>query len=806
MVKLKPYLTSFLVLVFSVFVIVWLFPSVHPYGGIHLSLPADSIVAHSRMILQDLGIDRTGMTEGIQLKDNHTLLRQVGRRLGMERANTMIRDSVPAYYWEVRWRRQVSHGITIGASNSKDVEGVAEFLKGDIYFEFNDRSEVLQFERKILDSVKIESISTSAAKMFAFRFLKKYSALSSSISDTSSISSERTIEQPSRTDHEFTWLARRAVVGNELKAKVTVAGNQLAKFVIDEQFPKEATDTNPQQILGIVLILVYTGVGIAMIIVAFRRFRSFEIGFRLAIIAGITTGILYDITSYLELRNEVGWVQLVALVFVPIFVGGCFLLIWAVSESVIRETWKDKFISFDLLSKGYFLHPRVGGNILYGIVGGFGAMALWLLLVYAGDRAFHLWISHTDDISYRTFELSFPTIYVFAHSFNVNIFSFAFFVLFVVSVLRKYVTPSWLVLALSALAMGFLNSGHLLPLPAGIVIQTLVSAVSIWIFTKFDALASLVSLVTFGAIQETAGLFVAGNSTFTDSGYPIVGLFVLGLIVCIVTLYRKNQIADFDDIAPAFARHITERQRLRQELEIARSVQMSFLPKRNPVTSRLDIASRCAPALEVGGDYYDFIDLGEKKLGVAVGDVSGKGTQAAFFMTLTKGFLNALARVSQSPSKILTEVNTLFYENVERGMFISMVYGIFDMKKNSLTLARAGHNPVIMRKSRANEVQVVSPTGLALGLDKGNRFAKSIQEVTIKFQSGDLFVFYTDGFPEAMNKTMEEFGEDRLCKTVEKYAHGSASSILENVFKEMKQFTGKAKQHDDMTIVVVKIA
>jgi serine phosphatase RsbU (regulator of sigma subunit) len=268
---------------------------------------------------------------------------------------------------------------------------------------------------------------------------------------------------------------------------------------------------------------------------------------------------------------------------------------------------------------------------------------------------------------------------------------------------------------------------------------------------------------------------------------------------------RKREVTDFDDLMPAFAKHITERQRLQQELEIARIVQMSFLPKANPSMAELDIASRCAPALEVGGDYYDFIDLPEKRLGVAVGDVSGKGTQAAFFMTLTKGFVRALAEVSGSPSAVLTQVNKLFYENVDRGVFISMVYGVFDTQRHILTLARAGHNPVIMRKTQANDVQVVNPMGLALGLDPGATFAKSIQEVSIPFQSGDLFVFYTDGFPEAMNKTLEEFGEERLCRTVEKYANGSAAEIMDGVFAEMRQFVGKAKQHDDMTIVVVKV-
>jgi serine phosphatase RsbU (regulator of sigma subunit) len=285
----------------------------------------------------------------------------------------------------------------------------------------------------------------------------------------------------------------------------------------------------------------------------------------------------------------------------------------------------------------------------------------------------------------------------------------------------------------------------------------------------------------------------------------VIGVLGALVVAGLASQMRKREITDFDEIMPAFAKHITERQRLQQELEIARSVQMSFLPKANPKVVELDIASRCAPALEVGGDYYDFIDAGNKRLGVVVGDVSGKGTQAAFFMTLTKGFVRALAEVSASPSAVLTRVNKLFYENVERGVFISMVYGIFDTAERVLTIARAGHNPVIMRKTKADQVQVVNPMGLALGLDAGDTFAKSIQEVAIPFQSGDLFVFYTDGFPEAMNKTLEEFGEDRLCQTVQKHAHRSAAEIMDGIFAEMKQFVGKAKQRDDMTIVVVKV-
>ena len=174
-------------------------------------------------------------------------------------------------------------------------------------------------------------------------------------------------------------------------------------------------------------------------------------------------------------------------------------------------------------------------------------------------------------------------------------------------------------------------------------------------------------------------------------------------------------------------------------------------------------------------------------------------------MTLTKGFLRALAQCQESPATVLTQVNRLFYENVERGIFISMIYSVFDTMKNTLCLACAGHNPILMRKTQAAYVQIVNPTGLALGLDEGSKFSQSIEEVTIEYQPGDLFIFYTDGLTEAMNDQRTQFGEERLSTVVEQLASCSASEIVEGIFKEIKSFVGKTKQHDDMTLAVIKV-
>ena len=143
---------------------------------------------------------------------------------------------------------------------------------------------------------------------------------------------------------------------------------------------------------------------------------------------------------------------------------------------------------------------------------------------------------------------------------------------------------------------------------------------------------------------------------------------------------------------------------------------------------------------------------------------------------------------------------------MERGAFISMVYGIFDMGKKRLRLTRAGHNPVLVWKAKKQKLEVIQPNGLALGLEKGREFSKTIEEVKIPFAKGDCFIFYTDGFTEAMNKKMEEYGDERFAATVQNYVTYSSKEILEGIIRDVRIYIGKAKQHDDMTLVVVKIS
>jgi hypothetical protein len=805
--KFKKLLPFLLLLVLSSLVIVEFFPRAHPYGGLRLPLDAQAIELRSRGLMVRLGISPEGLTPQAQLKYDQALFREVEQRYGIEKSNEMVQSKIPVHHWDVTWRKASAISIAMNQSEdaSRQGERVAEIIRGNVFMQLGTDGRILEFERKIPDSVSLPSVTQAEAKALATAFLREYGAPAVVLPDTSQPASEKRIELKKRSDYEFVWNSRSPELNDPMSITVLVAGSSVVHFQVRVEVPEQYKKSDFETASQVIIPIVYFLVVIILIIVAFRRFRSFELGFRLGAIIGVVGALALGIEIYLTMRGDRGWAILIPLILGPLFYGGGLVVVWAVGESAARESWKEKLISLDLLSKGYLVHSRIGENVVRGVVLGFAGFALSLLLTFLAGKMTHTWINHLDESATEGFGTFASWLYVLGFGLSANAYKVAIILLFAVSFLHRRISSAFSLVGLGALIMGLTTWGDLSPVWISVVIQVLVGAVSVWAFYRYDALAAFLSLYTISVLHEAGGLLVAGNATYSQSGFIIVAGLGLLVIGGLASQMRKREVTDFDDIVPAFAKHITERQRLQQELEIARSVQMSFLPKANPSMAELDIASRCAPALEVGGDYYDFINLPDKRLGVVVGDVSGKGTQAAFFMTLTKGFVHALAEVSGSPSTVLTQVNKLFYENVDRGVFISMVYGIFDTQGHLLTLARAGHNPVIMRKTQATDVQVVNPMGLALGLDPGATFAKSIQEVSIPFQSGDLFVFYTDGFPEAMNKTLEEFGEERLCRTVEKYARGSAAEIMDGVFAEMRQFVGKAKQHDDMTIVVVKV-
>jgi serine phosphatase RsbU (regulator of sigma subunit) len=257
----------------------------------------------------------------------------------------------------------------------------------------------------------------------------------------------------------------------------------------------------------------------------------------------------------------------------------------------------------------------------------------------------------------------------------------------------------------------------------------------------------------------------------------------------------------------ALLREQTEKERLEEELRIARQIQMSLLPAQGAVTMPgLRIAALCLPAAEVGGDYYDLLPLSDTRLGVLVADVSGKGTSAALYMAELKGLVLSLSRIYASPAKLLIEANRILATNLDSRSFITMTYAVIDMVEGTMRYARAGHNPIIQLEAASGKTRVLVSQGLGLGIDRGERFEEILEEVTTPLHKGDIFLFFTDGLSEAMNGRSELFGESRLRDIIEAVEGLTSEEIKEKILGEIRIFVGDAAPHDDMTLVVLKVA
>jgi serine phosphatase RsbU (regulator of sigma subunit) len=249
-----------------------------------------------------------------------------------------------------------------------------------------------------------------------------------------------------------------------------------------------------------------------------------------------------------------------------------------------------------------------------------------------------------------------------------------------------------------------------------------------------------------------------------------------------------------------------EKQRLDDELRIAREIQKSLLPVELPRVEGLDVAEVCEPAREVGGDYFDFFVLGPRRLGVLVADVSGKGTSAALYMAELKGLMLALSHDQPSPRQLLIDVNRRLVNHLDNRSFITMTYAVVDLDAGTLTCARAGHTPLIVVTGEGTDV--VLPAGMIIGVrlpGATDRFEELLTEHTRPIHVGDAIVLYTDGITEAMDRQGELFGDAALARVVAAHHDLDAAGIRERVLREVRAFVGDAEPHDDMTMVVLKV-
>jgi len=268
----------------------------------------------------------------------------------------------------------------------------------------------------------------------------------------------------------------------------------------------------------------------------------------------------------------------------------------------------------------------------------------------------------------------------------------------------------------------------------------------------------------------------------------------------------ETELLEVDYTACVCIEHLSkeERHQLESELALAQEVQKTLLPQEVPNISGLEIAAFSRPAQIVGGDYFDFVDFSNGLHGLAIADVAGHGVSASLHMASIQALLRTLVPVNQSPAEVMRQLHKLFIHNIRFETFVTFFIGAFDSSTKTLTFSNAGHlPPLVLRnnKSKKESVEMLRPTGAAIGLVEEAEFA----EKTIELHEEDLLVLYTDGVTEAVNLQNQEFGRDRLIKLGQQVNNAPVKQVVQEIRQGLEEFSEGKPLADDTTIVICKI-
>jgi sigma-B regulation protein RsbU (phosphoserine phosphatase) len=290
---------------------------------------------------------------------------------------------------------------------------------------------------------------------------------------------------------------------------------------------------------------------------------------------------------------------------------------------------------------------------------------------------------------------------------------------------------------------------------------------------------------------ETRGLILLGEK-LTREGFTPADLEFLSSLGNLAMIALENT---------RLFREAIEKQKLEDELVIAREIQKGLLPSLLPSIPGFSIAAANISSKQVGGDYYDAIPLSETDWVIAIGDVSGKGTPAALLMANLQATIRALVPLGFPLAELTGKVNDLLCENTGGSKFVTFFWGIMDSHGRTLRYVNAGHNyPILFR--RDGSMKMLDKGGMILGVLKTTL---PYEQETVALRSGDVLVMYTDGISEAMNRAGQEYGEERLEQVVRSQQDSTADQILKEIYDDVVTHAGGAPQSDDITMMVLKV-
>jgi len=805
--KTKPQIRHFILFLAALAGAVWFFigyPVQDTRSAIQTNLSQKEVKKIAAHQLHHFGYSaRNFEVKEVIFGQNQSLLDSLQASLGRNRLISLLKSdtlkNIKPFYREITFVKQSGDQQQILQNEKK---------KLTIWFDSNGHFIALKNPSDFIPHTKAHNNEEIDAIKAANHYLKKSGWNFTSFSvDTVTSHTINSIEAA-----KVSYKLMNPELGQDLNLNITVSPTgQLISFKSDyNQIERQRTD--PEVIWAFVLTILISIFGLVLLIIFYMRMRSRVIDTQPAVVAAVIVGFVVAVYIALQVVGPAGLLaasyqtseKIFFLIFLSFTVAGACLLafiLFAVGDSMTRQYWPKKLHHSDYLWQGMIFNKPIGSTLLKSIALSFVLVGLWTLLLSLFPKLYfsaeHIFISQSA---------SWAILRLLSHSIWSSFFTLvSIFMVIAIGIYGKQ-KRKWLAGIAAVIASGIIMPQFQYGPPWTIFLASAIFGLFLYfIFTQWNFLTLLLSYILFLTLLGSTSGWIISNSPdfvmFTGAVFIFAALAATG-IAAVFWGRDEQQLADYE---PEYVKLHADEERIKQELQIARDVQQSFLPKKTPAHPNLDIAAICIPAYETGGDYYDFIELGENRIGVAIGDVSGKGIQAAFYMTFVKGLLHSLSREALSPAEILKKANYFFFDNAGKSTFISLIYGVIDLEEKTFTFARAGHNPVLHFNAATNKVDELRPNGLGLGLTKDKIFDNKINEIKLSLTDDELLLLYTDGITEALNETHQFFGTDRLIDVIKKIKEESASTIISAISEEIKRFTGIAKQHDDMTVMAIRL-
>lgn len=788
-------------------------PYQHPDQAVRFYLDRTSAVRLAERFVRAQGYDVGGLTAQAVFRRTPELLELLGQQHGRMGLTRRLREHgahLPAYYWEVSWEPQERDTNSAPMSWAEGARGSASLrvrLSPAGLPWYLERHGPPPIEQSADGALARDSAWALARLRLGTTLWGRLGWRPDSVRllpalgyEVSGMAQLPLLERPVRVVAHIGSDGRLLALRPRWEPlKRAAFGSELGDFMLR---------------LGTYLL-----VGVALLVVFLRRLhaRLVDVPFALSIAVG--GAVLATIALVLPVSNLSAqdppqgdfWLAVIPVVFTFLLAllggAGVFFVLGATAESLARQISPDRFRALAALARGDLRSRALAQALRRGGLGALalaGLTALLIALIPEAPASFDQRSQDWTPMLIRPYAL-----FVLGASGWLG----GFLVLMgllggVALVYRRWprpwvfgLGPALLWVGLAGDPMGF----SLHPWTAQALPQAASGLVMGWLFWRYDALTAWLAYWGASAWWGLRELGSPLTGSLTGDGVALLAFPLLLLAAGYALGLLKPSSEEEGPYLPAYLQELTRRQRLERELEIARQVQLSFLPRRTPQRPGLEIAARCEPALEVGGDYYDFCELDAHRIGVLIGDVSGKGIPAAFYMTLVKGLVQPLSEQGLPPAEVLCRLNRLFHRHAQRGLFLSMLYGILDLRDRSFTFARAGHTPLLLWHRGQKAVESLRPPGMAIGLVADSRFEAHLVEERIHLEPGDVLVLYTDGLSEARNAQRELLEEKVLLTLIQEHAHQPAEGILEELLRAVERFENGASRTDDRTLVVIRL-